>query len=647
MPKPILKIRNLTLMKTHPHCIRAWSAALTPLHRWIGRDTRSKPPLPLWTLAAGVLWLAGAISVSAQNVTQTIALRAGWNSIWVEVEPTNNAIGAVFQAVPGVEAVWSYFEKGSTADFIQNVNELPWNDPRWRRYFPPPSPKVVLNNLYTVNAHRAYLVKATNAAFLTLTGPPSVRPLTWVADAYNLRGFPIDPERRPAFDDFFAPATAHTGQPIYRLNTNGLWDVVAGYTVDGGGYTVRVPGTNRMNSGEAYWVYSQGASDYTAPLALRVDGGDGLDYADALNEQQIELRNLSSNETVVVLGAFSSGTVVAGEMPLAYHDPNAPLGSNWVTFASPQAEFLAVGNTLTRRMAIRRSALPQEHYEALLYLGNNTGTRYLCPVRAEKRPAATGGEQDHTGLWVGNAVINGVSQARDVAGTNGTAPVTPTLAANGSGSEFNLRLLVHVDGQGVPRLLKQVIQLWREGAYVTNASSGVRQADTNHPGGFVLVTDDERIGDFTGATLRDGEPVGRRISCVGLDFPDEPGQPPNTRRMSGTVALRGHLTNQFTLPSDFPTHPFKHRQHPDHDNLAADFATARAEAPAITRTIELHFSPQAPPGQSVADYGYNVLAGTYREVLRGLHQRELVVTGTFRLSRVSFVGELNPAKASD
>ncbi|MBN2507353.1 MAG: hypothetical protein JXQ71_11720 [Verrucomicrobia bacterium] len=580
----------------------------------------------------GVLFLAAlcTVSVAAPQVTQSIGLRAGWNAIWVEVEPATKAIEAVFAPVPEVEAVWAYFEKGSTADFIQNVNELPWNDPRWRRYFPTPNPKAVLNNLHTIDANRAYLVKTTNAATLVLTGRPSVRSRGWVPDAFNLRGFPVDPDRRPSFEVFFAPSAAHAGQAIYRLNVGGMWEATAGGSL--------------MDSGEAYWVYSQGASDYTAPLDLRLEGGDGLDYGEVLNEQTIELRNHSANDVVVGMADYAGNAPAQGTMPLAYHDLRAPAGSNWVRFESPHAEMVPAGSKVTRRLAIRRSAMTGDHYEAVLYVADGAGTRYLCGLSAAKRAGAAGGGEGATGLWVGHAVINGVSDARADGAGNGGAGVTPTLATNGNGSEFKLRLVLHVETNGVTRLLKQVIQLWQDGAYAINPTNGLRQVDTNHPGRFVLVTDDARIADFTGGVLRDGEPVGRRISCAGLDFPDEPGQPANTRRMSGAFGLGGRLTTQFILPYDFPTHPFTHRRHPDHDNLGADLATVVAEAPDITRTMELEFLSQAPPGQSVADYGYDVIAGTYREVLRGLHQRDLVVTGTFRLNRISGAGELNPAK---
>ena len=36
------------------------------------------------------------------------------------------------------------------------------------------------------------------------------------------------------------------------------------------------------------------------------------------------------------------------------------------------------------------------------------------------------------------------------------------------------------------------------------------------------------------------------------------------------------------------------------------------------------------------------MEGTYRETLTGLHKQPILVQGNFRLSRASFIAELNP-----
>ena len=53
------------------------------------------------------------------------------------------------------------------------------------------------------------------------------------------------------------------------------------------------------------------------------------------------------------------------------------------------------------------------------------------------------------------------------------------------------------------------------------------------------------------------------------------------------------------------------------------------------------FSPTDPGGGSDASYGSNLLGGSYRERLGGLHRNDIVVEGLFLLSRISASPDLN------
>jgi hypothetical protein len=204
-------------------------------------------------------------------------------------------------------------------------------------------------------------------------------------------------------------------------------------------------------------------------------------------------------------------------------------------------------------------------------------------------------------------------------------------------SNFDLRLLVHVDINGQARLLKEVIQMWQNGT-ATNDANG--RAVTDKAGRFVLLTDDTLIPQFQGASLRDGTPVGRRLSSASFDFD---GGATNALPMSGAFSVGRSNRCAIFLEPNFATNPFKHRFHPDHDNLDASYAGFREEAYRIVRNIELHYSPTDPVGQANAslDYGYNVLGGIYRENIGGLHRTNIVAEGTFRLTRVSNTPVLN------
>ena len=125
-----------------------------------------------YLLITGAL-IAGA---QAQTVTQTFALRSGWNSIWLEVEPSNAAIDGVFAGLP-VSSVWTYVPKDSPVEFIQQQTEAQFNEPSWLSYLPSSRPDSFLSTLFAVHALHAYLIKLTNAATLTVTGIPVLRPV--------------------------------------------------------------------------------------------------------------------------------------------------------------------------------------------------------------------------------------------------------------------------------------------------------------------------------------------------------------------------------------------------------------------------------------------------------------------------------------
>ena len=84
----------------------------------------------LSNLFAAALLMAALATATAQTTTQTFQLRNGWNSIWLEVEPTNKEIAAVFGNLP-ISSVWTYIAKDSAVQFIQNQTEDRFNEPAW------------------------------------------------------------------------------------------------------------------------------------------------------------------------------------------------------------------------------------------------------------------------------------------------------------------------------------------------------------------------------------------------------------------------------------------------------------------------------------------------------------------------------------
>lgn len=205
-------------------------------------------------------------------------------------------------------------------------------------------------------------------------------------------------------------------------------------------------------------------------------------------------------------------------------------------------------------------------------------------------------------------------------------PDETSLAVTPSPSNFNLRVMLHSDSAGDVNLLKEVYSM------------------SNQNGDAALLASDELIPNYKGP--------GRRISTAAYDFDGDV-----AACVSGAVSKTGLLMCEITLPANHPTNPFLHRYHPDHDNWDARYekhfpedkeAGAPEESFEVTRTIKLSFEEKYPPGcqgESCRQYpppswGYSSLGGLYEETFTGLHRDQITVTGTFKLDRVSTVGQL-------
>lgn len=575
-------------------------------------------------LVAGLAWTA-----SAQEVTETFTLQPGWNAVWLEVQPADNAPAAVFAGLP-VASVWTRLERVTSADFIQNVSEESFNRAGWQRWLPPGPQPAFLNNLFAIHAHRAYLLRSTNTAPVawTVRGRPALRRPAWTPEAWNLRGFPVDPAGPPTFLAFFRPSPAHYNAAAGRLEAMHRLDAATSRWEPVGPNDPVLPG-------QAYWVFTRGASDYLAPLDVRVELGDGLDFGLELTSLNLRLRNLRPTPGTALLGG--------GTNFLSRYVFDPALGGQWPSLPPTLPLPLGAGEEQRLRLAVRRQDLPGEVHQAVLEIRDGAGTRFRVPVSAERfvpagapRPASVGlrtpadDARALAGLWVGIASIRAVSEAHSA------SPATPTSAK----SELNLRLILHVDAAGRTRLLKEVIQMWRDGTYTTDAD-GNRVVD--RPGEYVLLTDDTLVPRFGGAAMRDGVPVGRRISTIGYDFPAAATN--NFLDLAGFFAVGQALTGAVSLPHDHPTNPFLHRYHPDHDNLTARFDGPAVEAYATRRDLRLEFTAAPTDGPAAPDFGYNEMGGHYRETITGIHKHPIHVSGTFRLSRVSLITALNPDPA--
>jgi hypothetical protein len=624
------------------------------------------PRLRLLSIVAiGLIVLASVLSATAAStVTRTFSLRTGWNAVYLDVRPADPTAETVLAGLP-IESVWRHQIRLTSVDFVQDPNEPVWNRDQWLVHVPTNRLESLDNNLFQIQGGFAYLLKLSAPATWRVTGEPVVRGARWKPDAFNLRGFPIDGSAAPTFRDFFKFSPAHynpattTLQTIYTLGTDGQWK--------------RVDPTDLMQEGAAYWVFTSGPSEFVAPFEARTDSVDGLGFGPSLRERNLTLVNLAGSPVTITIAETDGPSTTA----LALGTTVPPEGLRWTPLPSLLAESLEANETKELRIAIQRQNMTGTSYESVLDVRDNLGTRFLIPVQAEKTAVAGSGDARRlassgrrngaglsddppaspaAGLWIGTVSVTAVSEVHS--GRLITNAVSSTLTdPNGSSqpleivrepgspiptrvrNEFDLRVILHVNADGEAFLLKDVIQLWRDGTYETN-NAGERVVRT--PGSYVLLTDSTRIREFQGAGQRDGTPVGRRISTATFDFLSAPTN--NFLQLTGELGIGHSLRGDYTLFPDQPTHPFKHKFHPDHDNLDPTFKNRVEEAFEISRAFEFDFLP-ADPGSGLPaspEYGHSEIAGVYVETVTGLHRFPIRAEGVFRLRRVSTVASLNP-----
>jgi len=571
------------------------------------------------------LTLLSTGSARAATYEQVITLKPGWNAIYVEVAPEVDAIEQVFAGLP-VASVWRWIPDDQPVAFIQDPDEELLTIDGWYGYFPAERPESVLTNLFTVTANQAYLVRllGTQTRELRIVGRPEIRPKRWRSDDFQFTGFGVDPDNPPTFDTWFAGSAAHQDQSIFRLSEQGEW------------IQIDQPFSERIQSGEAYWVYTSGRSDYQGPLQVELDFGEQLDFGGNLSRDGFTLRNASGLGNQITLRRLDSDVPV----PLTIRQVDDITGNIfWPTLPEEYRVSLPVDESIQLRVGVQRASLLANDAAHIIEITNGFGVRKLLEVSARiSQPIVEevefvprrdeGGflqnaDPKYAGLWVGVISVDAVSMAQQ----GGVVPMPV-------GREFNMRVMMHVDSSGATRLLKEVIQMWQEGTEVPDPNNP-EFFITETPGRNVLVTRDELIPNFEGAVARGGESVGVRLSTAAFDFPG------TELDLAGSFGMNGIVSGSIVLEPNFPTNPFLHRYHPDHDNLDAQYVQFREEAFEVTREFDFFFSADDPEDQNPPEFGDEEVAGAYTESLSGLHRSTIFTSGTFRMRRVSTVPLLN------
>jgi hypothetical protein len=632
-------------------------------------------------------WLAAGPAFAA-DYSQTLSLRYGWNAIWLEVEPRDSE-GSPLTADQvfisnnfNIDRVAMQSQPVGTSEFSTDPAQL-YNQPGW--ILLSRAPVSGETGTITVRGNHAYLLHvspnsgtATNgvtAGNLTLTGRVEFSRPRWTRGSYNLTGFSV--QGSPTFDSLLRAGisrfvTTPAGSQIRRLNpATGAWEGVAP--------------TDIVEPGRAYWAwvpFDLVSAEYAGPVAVSFYGEQqgGLYFGSAPSSVTVtnpintfvtlglspaemtfsSLEPAGGPARTVTLSKLSAAAdqdlrlfrVVRVPDQLAWQtDPNVGVLQSWTMDA------LSPGQSRTITLGLDRNWDSDGDYREQLYRLDVSleggSVYYYLPVSATNPDVAPidAGVTDgpsFAGLWVGTVTAEAVTSL-----TETDQPVNETA------SRAQLRMLIHVDTNGVPVLLSHVMRMQ------------TKTADPSVSPEEVLILDEAQIPYYEGIVERGGKKVGIRYETAAFDMPRDNGTNAQTtaflQRVADTTDLASitdvtdanvstFLAAQESRPPDLQevyhlswpltglfgpgnaigtsinaplrldafhrTNPFRHAYHPQH---GAGYDIQRA------LTIQLDADYQSGSGR---------LIGTYQETTTGLATTGLISRGAVVLQRASFVDYL-------
>lgn len=566
-------------------------------------------------------------ALRAQWTTQVIRLQPGFNPVHLHVQPPDPACEAVLGGVPGVSEVWLYNRYLQTTTFRSDPSAAGVGQDHWLTWHPKGGAKAFLSTLSQLRGGQSYLVKlASNAAPVTLLiqGIPIPPRSDWISDDYVLTGFPVSETDPVTFARFLRDNPQVSTAPgrdsqVFTVNPATAFET-----------RVRNPEVTSIQPGRAYWTYLKGHSHNPFPVEVLASGEhNAVQFVQDRPVAILTLANRTAQATEVVrLTLRESGPppvgrpAKAGPTPLVALLPQAD-GSYAARRLEPGVDIpLAPGEQKAVRLGLlaRELATTRETnatYQGFIEVTEAThGFRQLVPVVAEvpgskllagtgslmgtpgarPRSAGTAGPGDANvatspaaGLWMGTVTLNAVNNpAFSPTDTPDPAqfPVQPA-------APLDVRVLLHVNAAGEARLLQKV--------YLADVSDGSNRVTRMYG----------NVGSLpAGAILRS------RVSAPA--WPN-----PAPAALSGTLgtSLAATLVQGF----DDPSNPFVHPYHPDHNNLAEDYATplpAGSESFTVKRAVSFFFGstlrvgegsylPSTPPFKFTGASGESIRLGAF------------------------------------
>ncbi len=567
--------------------------------------------------------------------TQSFDLKAGWNAVFLHVDPSHASIATHLASDPNasIEEIWLWQPPVSLAQFVQSPQQ-PENGSQWRAWKRTEAGSSALQNLIP---NAAYLIRVRSdipTYQWQLKGKATIPRYQWTSSGLNFVGFPTVTGTPPSFEDFLAQA------PPDFQQTAEIFRYPGGDLGPGNPLQVLTLRSTTVNRGEAYWVRAgEVFNRYYGPFEVVLGGSGVVSLGDRVSVTSVRLKNLTPNALTVSLNLLASESPPAGQAAIVNVPPLLVRGDRNPTNLTYTYLTLPVGTA--RSWTLAPYGQPGADTEVVigldrsiftgnvgdLFAGVLSFTDSLAQSRVDFGLSATVGST--AGLWVGNAAVAEVGHYlktfdrgvdnRPVVSTNGGYVVTSTNTSLGAvPATYPLRLIVHNPASGPAALFQQIF---------------VGPNAATNP---VVSTKEDALGASLLAQAR-------RITAPHLPWSADNGGWNFSGSLAQGAAISVSVTNRF---NNRLSNPFLHTYHPDHDTLDPRFAQELpqgSESYTVVRNITLNV---VPPGDDFSSRtaAAQSLIGVYSETIRllGLARpgntfdtREFEVRGLFNLNRIT------------
>ncbi len=297
--------------------------------------------------------------------SQSILLNAGWNAVYLEVDPLTANPDKLFSTLP-VDIVATFDSARSGAEFVGDPEIKLSGAYGWSVWYAPARSDAFLGSLKAIYGAKAYLVHATSNQTWVVNGTLAPVQPEWVPNSFNFVGFSVADPGGPTFEQFFASSPAHNHNRIYRL-VNGVWQQL----LDPGGATMR--------SGEAFWIHCDRHSTYSGPLAVSTVSHLGL-VLSSDSGSELVLRNRTGHPLSLTLEHdVAAGETIPLSMPVFGFDEEAKatrslsmdLGSgDWIK----ELPVLDAGAAMRIPLNLKLQEMAPGTYQSVMTVRSDIGT---------------------------------------------------------------------------------------------------------------------------------------------------------------------------------------------------------------------------------------------------------------------------------